>query len=426
MKIESVRRGQEVSRSREIEMPFYFRSPLFLLLSIVVLSGVSCQPSPKPKTVSEKELIRLLSNKNDLSVRLQAAEQLSELKKLSRSTIKAIIKKLNDPSPNIRASLVYTLGESRELSNETARAIASMLGDSDELVVWLAICVCCQRGPEMRAAVPALTQLVLNEAGTCTLKNQLEAMDALQIIQPNNNIVIPRLTKMLGNPSWKVRRRVIYALGSYKRKALSAVDELVLRLNDYHAEVRTSAAHALGRIGEGTPEVVRGITALLHDDIRTVRRFAVDALKKLRCSDEKVVQALITLLRGKDIDLKKSALDALGMFGSESRSAVPSVVACLTKEHPLIVRRFAAQALYQIGPQIDHLQQLVTLIKEPDQELQALAEMSICSVVRREKEALPRALNLLDSLIENGNPEVSKRARILRANLAAIESRNPL
>jgi HEAT repeat protein len=143
----------------------------------------------------------------------------------------------------------------------TLPTLTGLLKDKDQRVRWLAAWAVGEIGPESKAAVSALIEL-LKAKDASSLR--LCVVQTLGKIGPEAKTAVPALRELLSDHEVLVRRAAVSALIGIDPEAKAAVAEL---LNDESAEVRDVAATSLGRASlEKTTEAdIKGIRGLIAD-----------------------------------------------------------------------------------------------------------------------------------------------------------------
>jgi HEAT repeat protein len=184
-----------------------------LIVMVMVGSAVFALPralAQAPAAPNVNALLSKLTNK-DPNVRASAAEALGKLGKGAVPAVNALTRTLKDKNPSVRLSAVLALRKLGPIAAPAVSALAGAFTDPD---------------PDVRQhAVFALGRL-----GT--------------IAAPAVNSLIKALRDT--NPS--VRRNAVWALGRIESVATSTIDALIEMLRDKEPQVRTAAAQALAEI----------------------------------------------------------------------------------------------------------------------------------------------------------------------------------
>lgn len=237
--------------------------------------------------------------------RKYAVMALEKLGPEAREAIPALIRTLEDETPDVRWRTVRALGD---IGPEAVPALALALGDKDLRIRRYAIWELGKIGPD---AVPILTGLLWDE-----------------------------------NP--EIRRHAVWALGDIGREG---VPSLIYALKDEDPDVRWAAAWTLGEIGPKAEEAVPALIQALRDDDPDVRRTSAWALGAIGARREGVVPALIQTLEGdKDPGARELAAWALGTLRPEVGEVVPALIRALRDDHPE-VRWVVASALKTVTGQ---------------------------------------------------------------------------
>ncbi len=124
---------------------------------------------------------------------------------------------------------------------------------------------------------------------------------------------VPVLLRLLGDSSWRLRKRAVDLLVSLSDQS-GVVAFLVGALADEENPGRRNAAvEALVQCGQ---LAVMDLLAATHNDDRDIRKFAIDILGRI--ADGRSTTRLIELLDDDDPNVQGSAADALGMIGDSS------------------------------------------------------------------------------------------------------------
>jgi HEAT repeat protein len=162
---------------------------------------------------------------------------------------------------------------------------------------------------------PASTWLDQLQARDPAFRQQ--AVQALQMIGPHDERVVPALAGMLQDPS---------------------------------ADVRKSTAFALRCLGSEASGAVPSLVRALQDENRAVRLYAAHALRSMQPRDETVIVALLPMLQDESPLVRQTMLQFLGDLGPAGKIALPAVRAALA-DPDVEVRWEAAEALARIaGP----------------------------------------------------------------------------
>src|SRR5207302_626526 len=146
-----------------------------------------------------------------------------------------------------------------------------------------------EMGPEARAAVPALTE-VLRDPHFSSFRPYY-ALALLKIDRQAAGVAVPVLIEALNGKGGAisvpdqaaatVRKKAASALGQIGRDAGDAVAALANALGDADASVRQQAAKALGDIGTPARDAVPSLRKALMDGDEAVRSESAGALRKI-------------------------------------------------------------------------------------------------------------------------------------------------
>jgi beta-lactamase regulating signal transducer with metallopeptidase domain len=182
-------------------------------------------------------------------------------------TIEALIAALADSDPEVRETVVMTLGRMRDA--RIVPALLPLLKDSNADVRENVVFALARTG-DPRAAAAVMT---MTDDASADVRQQ-----AVHLLgQSRNRDAVPVLLKALKDPSADVRQQAVFGLG-HLRDA-SAVEPLLDALKDSSGDVRQQAAFALGQIRD--PRALPALTAALRDAVADVRQQAAFAIGQL-------------------------------------------------------------------------------------------------------------------------------------------------
>ena len=366
-------------------------------------------------------------------VRLSAARALGEIGSEAKAAVPGLIRLLEERDEFIRSAAASSLGN---IGPEAASAIPAMvkaLKASDYFhqgiitpaiagvgpasipalidllkttpgLRWEVINVLSQKGPEAKAAVPCLTELLSDKEA----KVREEAAFALCKLTGRRD-TIEIIIQCLNDPDDFARINAVDHLGHIGADvAVVAIPALVRALNDESDAVRNRAAEALGRISSGAENsvpdllrasgtvrlgmfrdsVVKAITGIgqdatpmllngLKDRDGYVRRTAAEALGVLGPGKTlAAIPGLTEMTDEMDAENRLTAAMALWRIHRDERS-VPIIVQALRNDN-FIVRSFALQCLYKIGPDAKFaVPALIDMLKDGNQFLRSDAAKTL-------------------------------------------------
>ena len=233
---------------------------------------------------------------------------------------------------------VDQLGESPAM-----RETAALIGDVDD-DVW----------PSIQAMIRAIGPCSIESLKTVLASetDSVATARAEDLIVEFKNVAVTRLTTLIGDSRWFVRRRAARLLG--RIGAAEGVPLLQPLLRGGDARVAREAISALGAIPD--PAASRAIQTVLRASTGDVRRAVIDALVADR--DPRVVPMIVRIIAesnqmGKDHEVVLEMIRALGQVGSEE--AVPALVGVARRRAWFGRRKLRAlkagsiEALVQIG-----------------------------------------------------------------------------
>ena len=182
-------------------------------------------------------------------------------------TIEALIAALADSDPDVRETVVMTLGRMRD--QRIVPALLPLLKDSNADVREHAVFALTRSG-DPRAVAAVMT--MIDDASPDVRQQAVHLLG-----QSRNREAVPSLLKALKDSSADVRQQAVFGLG-HLRDA-SAVEPLLDALKDSSADVRQQAAFALGQIRD--PKALPALTAALRDAVADVRQQAAFAIGQI-------------------------------------------------------------------------------------------------------------------------------------------------
>jgi HEAT repeat protein len=246
-----------------------------------------------------------------------------------------------------------------------------------------------------------------------------------------------------------VRRSVAHALGNFGKAAKPARVALeTTLLKDTSAAVRHNIAWALGRIG---PETISSLIVALRDSDLIVQREAANSIglfkeeiarkalpELLACctvknsgvrnaalnvlinilheSDTKAAASIVTALDDPDLEVRQNAALALSAIGGkEAIPAIPILVDAIKQKGNKEVRRQAAIAIYNIGPDAhEAVQPLIHALADDDSDLRANAALALGGIGPQAEPAVPHLVKLLANQKEKSAARVQAAMALAR------------
>ena len=328
---------------------------LFLLLS---LCSFACQPKvEKPQEI--QSLIKQLSDESE-TVRRNAAQALLNffidntpvpallplyaeepmhvnIGSSANDAVPALIRVLNDESPDVRQAAALTLGLIGQSASPAVPYLIPMLNDESDSVRATVASALGNIGHH--AAEPALIlALTKNHEGTSPA-----AARALGKIDPPAQDAVPILINMLSTANDPLRVSIIDGLSGIRTP--EAIQTVIASLNDSSRRVRKTAIYQLARIGTPVKEIVPALFNTLADKDPDVRLLGAIALGRI---GEPAIPTLIEGLSDEMDTVRKESAVALQHIRPAAIEAIPPLVQALRDENRQ-VRLATAYALKAIG-----------------------------------------------------------------------------
>ena len=216
-------------------------------------------------------------------------------------TVEALIGALNDADPDVRETVVMTLGRMRD--PRIVPALLPLLKDGSADVREQAV-FALARTRDARATAAIAT--LIDDPSPDVREQAVHLLG-----QSRNREAVPVLIKALKDSSPDVREQAAFALGQLRDQ--SAVDPLLGMLKDSSPDVREQTVFALGQLRNG--KAVDGLIAALTDANAEVREKSAFALGQLR--DPKALASLTTALRDSVADVREQAAFAIGQISGQ-------------------------------------------------------------------------------------------------------------
>ena len=213
-------------------------------------------------------------------------------------TVEALIGALNDADPDVRKTVIMTLGRMRD--PRVVTALLPLLKDSNADVREQAVFALARTG-DARATAAVAT--LIDDTSPDVREQAVHLLG-----QSRNRDAAPVLIKALKDSSPDVREQAAFALGQLRDP--SAVDPLLGMLTDSSPDVREQTVFALGQLRSG--KAVDGLIGALMDSNADVREQAAFALGQLR--DPKALPSLTAALRDSVADVREQAAFAIGQI----------------------------------------------------------------------------------------------------------------
>jgi len=181
--------------------------------------------------------------------------------------VEALIAALADSDPDVRETVVMTLGRMRD--ERIVPALLPLLKDSNaDVREHVVFALTRTRDPRATAAV-----MTMVDDASADVRQQ-----AVHLLgQSRNREAMPALLKALKDSSEDVRQQAVFGLGQLRDA--SSVEPLLDALKDSAADVRQQAAFALGQIRD--PKALPALTAALRDAVADVRQQAAFSIGQI-------------------------------------------------------------------------------------------------------------------------------------------------
>ncbi|APW61985.1 HEAT repeat domain-containing protein [Paludisphaera borealis] len=300
-------------------------------------------------------------------VRAEAVRALARLKPADDDALLAVVKEsLRSTDEPVRLAVVDLLVERRPLLAKLSPELQTLLTADHDGVARHAAFLLGANGPD---AAPALLQALARD------KTRIEPIaEALAAI---GRPVVKPLLQAVEDPSPRVRRGAVLALGRIRPLAPGAAAKLTLVLRDSDASVRAASLLAVGGLGRQAGEALPAVRSLLSSDSAETRRQAVDVLARTAPRDAQLADDLAGRLDDADPRVQRQVIDVLRSLGPLGRKSLAAMIGKL-KSPDAEVRIAAAEFVGSHGPAAaEAVPALVAMLGDPEPKIQALAAQTL-------------------------------------------------
>ena len=294
--------------------------------------------------------LRKLLASDSVPVRIVASRALGEFGPEAISAVAALLPLLKDSHAQVRAAAAGALGATKDGRVEVVGALIGLFSDENAAVTVKAANGLSQIG---EAAVPALVR-TLKDENFRTL-----AIEILGEIGPEARAAVPSLLELMtrADVNAAVRHEAMIALGLMGPSASSAAPRLLDILSSpAAAELHPAAAWVLARMGEKKALPMLKTLAGETQDEQTQRAIAWALVTLEPGNPENAAKALPYLTKSTSSDralVRKESLAAIAKLGPLAAEAIPVVLERAEKDADDAVRAEALQALAEIGAPAD-------------------------------------------------------------------------
>ncbi|HUG17373.1 MAG TPA: HEAT repeat domain-containing protein, partial [Planctomycetaceae bacterium] len=281
-------------------------------------------------------------------------------------------------------------------------------------------------------AVVGLTELVGDRTAPPLVRQQA-AMMLGRIGRPSLT-AIPTLEKLLSEPGTESESPALWGakalalLGPLAKETTPRICVLLLARETARG-TRLACVEALAQIGGHHPKAIPTLIGLLEDSIDhespehqlELRRAAADALRLIGGHASTAVPTLMNFLDHKDELLRAKAVGALGAMGPAALPSASVVAERLVFDDVDHVRKRAAFALGQFGPEVNEL--LIVLSEDEEPEVRRLSLLAISEQPTLDPKIQTAIVNALQDADDSVRLEAIKASvshRILRSDCLQV------
>ena len=294
--------------------------------------------------------LRKLLDSKSVPVRIVASQALAEFGPEATPAVSALLPLLKDSHAPVRAAAAGALGATKDGRVDVVGALIGLLSDENAAVTMKAANGLSQIG---EAAVPALVRTLKDE------KFRVLAIEILGEIGPEARAAVPSLLELMtrGDVNAAVRHEAMIALGLMGPAAASAAPQLLgILATPAEADLHPGAAWVLARMGEKKALPVLKTLAGRTQDEQTQRAIAWALVTLEPGNPENAAVALPHLMKSASSDralVRKESLAALAKLGALAADAIPVILERAEKDADDAVRAQALEALADIGAPAD-------------------------------------------------------------------------
>jgi len=305
-----------------------------LVVAFISIESLTVVANDDEKMMSDAEVLKALESA-DTTRRFQALGRLFFMGKpeVVKVAIPSLIKLLEDPNTDVRASAVSILGlypvEAKQALPELLKLMTDTKQRGDTRFVALGIVK--NMRTEAKLVVPSLIEML-------SLRNRNPRI-----------VILPMGIGKLGSDDLRIM--AADTLTDYGPEAKAAVPALIqiVKRTEETSEMQIAAIRALGEIGPSAKEAVPVLSESLQANSSGVRWHAAEALKRLGPEARNAVSALIASMKDKDREVRREAIRALGAIGPDAVAAVEPLQNALADEDAMLSSE-ARSALKKILP----------------------------------------------------------------------------
>ena len=222
------------------------------------------------------DLLILLKDPN-ASVRAAAANVFSKIDDVGKDGVQSLTELVSDQSPMVRVNAINALATMGSSASPAVPAIAEALGDSNKLVQRASINALGRLGHEAKPAVQGLSQLLHNSDSA----TGIAVLIALGQIGSDAALALPDLQQALGSDDRQIKIFAAITLGRIGDPSAPALTELLRELKDPDKDVRQNVASSLGYISVGAKDSIPMLAETLQDADLGVRIMAASSINRL-------------------------------------------------------------------------------------------------------------------------------------------------
>lgn len=291
----------------------------------------------------------------DASVAKAAAEAMVYYEQHASPAVPNLVKHVGHENEVVRRACADTLGKLKDAAYHGGAlpVLISRCGDEVDIVRQAcatavgSICYSVPRCKEECLAFPAMTALLIDpiyevrQAAAAAVGQLALSRVISRLLEPKNAVepeyiapAIEALIHRLDDTHAEVRQEAAASIGFFGQQASAAAAFLVRCAEDEYDGVRTAAAVSLGKSCQSSDVVINALKKCLSDPCDSVAAAAATSLGQHGPGAASAVHALARGMSHQNKEVRRASVEAVGWLGEHSVRALPSLVFCLNdKEH---------------------------------------------------------------------------------------------
>ncbi|REJ64572.1 MAG: HEAT repeat domain-containing protein [Planctomycetota bacterium] len=272
------------------------------------------------------ELARLVSEDESPLVCAHAARALGEIGDAAKPAAEVLARAMTHEDSDVRQMAVEALAKIKPGRDKVVPLLLTALGDKDISVVLRGTHALAELGPDV---VPPMIEALKDE------KTAYWAVLVLHDVGPEAKAAVPAMLELLDAGQPETQLRVVEALGDIGDPA--AIPKLIEVLQGHPSKIEIVAAHALAKFGPAAKDaeelLVKGVEEGEAEDDVVKQTVYAHSLAMIFPDDEarktKAVELLVEMLKSDEARLRTAAAEALVLLDADPRIVRKPMLAAL-------------------------------------------------------------------------------------------------